>query len=206
MIVTRPLRLTALILCLVALPASTALAGKKRGASAPSISSLNPLTLRVGDTLTIRGHHFLPGRKHNRVAFKRAGGPAIVVKAGEATKTRLKVIVPAALAKQLSLAGGGTRRSRFRVRVRAGRFATGYTPLKRSPLIGPALTATDEVEQLDGTDDGCEEAFAIDLGDDGAVGIDGIEGDEGGFAEDAADAVGPCSPDPGDDDLGDDGE
>jgi hypothetical protein len=186
MIRTCPLRLLALALCIVALPASTALAGKKNGAPPPSVSSLSPLALRVGDTLTIRGHHFLPGKKRNSVAFKRDGSPAVVVKAGEATRTRLKVVVPASLAKYLVAAGGAIRPSRFRVRVGAGRSAKGYTALKRSPLIAPLPAATDGLDPLDGTDDGC---------DTGGV-IEGIEGDDGSLTADAPDTASvtdPCS-------------
>jgi hypothetical protein len=186
MTLSRPFRLLALVLCVAALPASNALAGK-RSAPPPSVSSLSPLALRVGDTLTIRGHRFIPGKKHNSVSFKRDGSPAIVVKAGPATRTRLKVVVPATLAKYFTIAGGGVQPSRFRVRVGAGRSSTGYTPLKRSPLIGlPSSTAVDGLDGLGGTDDGC---------DTGGV-IDGIEGDDGTAAEDAPEAgsdTDPCS-------------
>jgi hypothetical protein len=195
MTLTRPLRLLALVLCVVALPASTALAGKK-SAPPPSVSSLSPLALRVGDTLTIRGHRFLPGTKRNSVSFKRDGRPPVVVKAGAATRTQLKVVVPAKLAKDFTVAGGGVRASRFRVRVGPGGSAKGYTPLKRSPLIGLAPgAAVGGLGELDGANDGCDT--------DGVV--DGIEGDDGTLAVDppAADVTGPCTlvgddPSPGD--------
>lgn len=183
MTLTRPLRLLALVLCVVAVPASTALAGKK-SPPPPSVSSLSPLALRVGDTLTIRGHRFVPGKKSNSVSFKRDGKPPIVVKAGAATRTRLKVVVPATLAKYFTVAGGA---SRFRVRVGTGHSTKGYTSLKHSPLIGLASSAAvGGLGQLDGTDDGC---------DTGGV-IDGVEGDDGTLAVDApavASIADPCS-------------
>jgi hypothetical protein len=201
MILSRPFRLLVLVLCVVALPASSALAGKKSAPPPPSVSSLSPLALRVGDTLTIRGHRFIPGKKHNTVSFKRDGSPAVVVvKAGDATRTKLKVVVPAKLAKYFTVAAGAVRPSRFRVRVGAGRSSKGYTPLKRSPLIGlPPTAAVGVPDQLDETDDGC---------DTGGV-VDSIEGDDGTLADDTPDAASdtdPCAVDGGGDDLGDDGE
>jgi hypothetical protein len=185
MILSRPLRLLALVLCVVALPASSALAGKKSAPPPPSVSSLSPLALRVGDTLTIRGHRFIPGKKHNTVSFKRDGSPAVVVKAGDATRTKLKVVVPAKLAKYFTVAAGAVRPSRFRVRVGAGRSSKGYTPLKRSPLIGlPPTAAVGVPDQLDETDDGT-------LADD---------------RPDGASDTDQCAVDDGDEDLDDDGE
>jgi IPT/TIG domain len=199
MIFSRPFRLLVLVLCVVALPASNALAGKK-GPPAPTVSSLSPLALRVGDTLTIRGHGFVPGKKRNTVSFKRDGGPAVVVKAGAATRTKLKVVVPATLAKYVTVAAGAARPSRFRVRVGAGRASKGYTPLKRSPLIGlPPTGAGGVPDQLDETDDGC---------DSGGV-VDGIEGDDGTLVDDTPDATSDtdqCSVDDGGEDLGNDGQ
>jgi hypothetical protein len=104
MILPRRFRLLVLVLCVVALPASSALAGRKTAAR-PSVSSLSPPALAVGDTLTVRGHNFLPGKKRNSVVFKHAGSPEVTVKAAQATRTRMRVVVPAALAKYLTVAG-----------------------------------------------------------------------------------------------------
>jgi hypothetical protein len=202
MILTRPFRLLVLVLCVLALPASSALAGKKR-APAPSVSSLAPLALHVGDTLTIRGHNFLPGRKRDSVTFKRDGSPAVTVKAAEATRTRMKVVVPAKLARYLAPGGGAAKPSRFRVRVVAGRSSSsGYTALKRSPLIVPAGdAAAAPTDQLDGLDAGCDTSGVI----------EGVEGDDGTIDSDVLDAApvpatDPCSSDGEGDDPGADGE
>jgi IPT/TIG domain-containing protein len=198
MICARPVRLLALALCVLAVPASSALAGKK-GASPPSVSSLTPLTLRVGDTLTIRGRNFVPGKKRDKVTFKSEGSPAVSVKAAEATRTRMKVVVPAALAKYVTAAGGTARPSRFRIRVVAGRSAArGYTALKRSPLIVPANVPAAGLDQLGALDDSCGT-------DTGGV-IDSIEGD-GDSASDVSDPAAETDPCPVagmQDDLGDD--
>jgi hypothetical protein len=199
MIFMRPTRPLAVALCFVALPASTAVAGK-RGAAPPSVSSLAPLTLRVGDTLTIRGRNFVPGKNRNKVAFKRDGSPAVSVKAAEATRTQMKVVVPAALAKYLTVAGGAAQPSRFRVRVVAGHSAAkGYTALKRSPLIAPASGAAAGLDEPGGPDDGC--------GTDTSGVIDGVEGDVGGASDvvNAATETDPCLVGGQQDDPGDGG-
>jgi IPT/TIG domain len=196
MTLMRSFGLLALVLCVGALPASSALAGKK--SSRPSVSSLAPLTVAVGDTLTIRGRNFIPGKKRNSVSFKRDGSPAVTVKAAQATRTRMKVVVPARLAKYLTVSGGVARPSRFRVRVVAGGASSkGYTAPKRSPVIIPAPAAAAGPDELVEPDDGC---------DTGGV-VEGVEGDVGAIAGDLLDALADtCSLDAGDDTPVDDGE
>jgi len=127
------------LVCVATLPASSAIgATKKKSPARPTITSVAPLKLGVGDMLTIRGKSFLVGKKRNTVAFKRDGGPAVFVKADEATSTRLKVVVPATLTRQLKQVGGKTQSTRFRIRILARRFAKSYTAIKLSPMIGPA--------------------------------------------------------------------
>lgn len=198
MFCVRGVRLLALALCVLAVPAATALAGKKKP-SRPSVTSLTPLALRVGDTLTIRGRNFIPGKRRVKVTFKRDGGPAVSVPAAESTRTRLKVVVPAALAKYVATAGGAVRPVRFRVRVVAGRTASkGYTALKRSPVIVPATVPPAALDELDPPADSCEV--------DTDTVVDGVEGDAGAVS----DASGltaetdPCSPDALPWDLADD--
>jgi hypothetical protein len=195
MIFMRPIPLLALVLCVLAVPVSSALGGKK-GAALPSVSSLAPQTLRVGDTLTIRGRNFVPGKKRDKVTFKRDGSPAVSVKAAEATRTRLKVVVPAALAKYVTVAGGAARPSRFRVRIVAGSAASkGYTALKSSPVIVPANVPEAALDELGALDDSCGT-------DTGGV-IDGIEGDAGTASDviDPTAGADPCAVDGLQDDL-----
>jgi hypothetical protein len=119
----------------------------RRSAARPAISSIGPSSVAVGDTLTIRGHGFLAGKRRNTVSFKRPGSPAVTAKAAEATATRIRVVVPAALARYLS----DTNATRFRVRVRARRFSKASAALHRSVLVSPA-------DSLPATGDTCEPA------------------------------------------------
>ena len=197
MILPRRFRLLVFVLCVAALPASNALAGKK-AASRPSVSSLAPPALRVGDTLTVRGRNFLPGKRRNSVVFKRDGSPEVTVKAARATRTRMTVVVPAALAKYLTV-GGVAKPARFRVRVVAGRTTSkAFTALKRSPVIVPSQgAAPDDPAALDEPQDGCDTGGIIEdiTGDDDTLGS-GVQ---------PADPD-PCSADSGGDVAGDDGE
>jgi hypothetical protein len=196
MILPRRFRLLVLVLCVAALPASSALAGRKTAAR-PSVSSLSPPALAIGDTLTVRGHDFLPGRKRNSVVFKHAGSPEVTVKAAQATRTRMRVVVPAALAKYLTVAGGVAKPARFRVRVVAGRSTSkGFTTLKRSPVIVPPQAGAGEAQEPDTLEDGCDAGGVVEdvTGDPDTVASDILPIEED-----------PCYGDGGDDDLGDDG-
>jgi hypothetical protein len=189
--------LTALLVPAVAGTASADAAKRKK--RSPAITKVTPTTANVGDTLTIRGRNFLPGKKRNKVTFKQGGSPAVTVKAATATRTRMKVVVPPALAKYLPVAGGAARPSRFRVRVVAGRSAAkGYTALKRSPVIVPAKTPAAALDELGEPEDSCE----LDTG--GVVeGVDGSDGELSSELLDALAGVDLCSPDGEEDDLGD---
>jgi hypothetical protein len=151
MVILRPIRLAVLaVLCLAVLPASSALAAK-HAAARPQITSVGPATVAVGDTLTIRGRNFLAGAKRNTVTFKRAGRAPVSVKAGAATPTQIKVVIPDALAPYLS----ATQPTRFGIRVRARRTGKEFTAPKRSVLVAP-------LTELDGSPADCAAPDVVD--------------------------------------------
>jgi hypothetical protein len=105
----------------------------------PTIKSVKPLRLAIGDTLTIVGRHFLPGKGRNTVVFFRDGAPAVFLRAGTATKTRMKVTLTSKLGRWLTVRNNGDRApTRFRLRVLARRFGARFTPRRLSPLVLPA--------------------------------------------------------------------
>lgn len=123
----------------VALPAAAANAATARTKPVPTVSSVAPLHLTIGDQLTIKGRHFRAGKNKNTVVFKRDGQRAVFVRASKATATTLSVTVPAKLAQYLSRRKGGTARpTRFRLRVLAARFGRAFTSTKLSPVISEA--------------------------------------------------------------------
>jgi hypothetical protein len=127
------------------LPALHAAAVDRHAPSAstplPVITAVRPLRLAIGDTLTITGRNFLPGRGRNTVVFFRDGAPAIFLSAGRATKTRMTVTLTSKLGRWLVARNTGDRApTRFRLRVLARRFGAHFTPHKLSPLVLPAAT------------------------------------------------------------------
>ena len=113
-------------------------------ATAPKVTSVAPLKLKIGERLTIRGSGFLPGKNRTTVVFKATGTRAVFAKAESATKTKLVVKVPGKLLSFLKVnSGGATVATRFQIRVLGRRFSPSYTPAGKSPVIAAATTAAD---------------------------------------------------------------
>jgi hypothetical protein len=114
---------------------------KKAAASVPLpvIKSVTPLRLAIGDTLTIVGRNFLPGKNRNTVVFFRDGAPAVFLRAGTSTKRRIKVTLTSKLGRYLIPRNTGeSAPTRFALRVLSRRFGARFTPRKLSPLVLPA--------------------------------------------------------------------
>ncbi len=110
-------------------------------AALPLIKRVKPRKLAIGGTLTVVGRNFLPGRRRNTVVFFRKGAPAIFLRAGRSTKTRMKVKLTSKLGRYLVARNTGERApTRFRLRVLARRFGARFTPRKLSPVVLPAKT------------------------------------------------------------------
>ena len=109
------------------LPTLHAAAAKKAPKPAPAplpvVKSVTPLRLSIGETLTIVGRNFVPGKGHNTVVFFRDGAPAVFLRAGTATKTHIKVTLTSKLGRWLIPRNtGDSAPTRFRLRVLARRF------------------------------------------------------------------------------------
>ena len=102
-------------------------ASAKKAKRYPVITSVRPMEANIGDTITIRGRYFKPGRGKNSVVFKRDGGRAVFVKADVGTKKLLKVKLPAKLTSSLSVVNGAPTTTRFRLRVLARRLGKSFT-------------------------------------------------------------------------------
>lgn len=132
---TRRLLFTLTLAATALVPVAAADAAKP--APYPTVSKVEPLNLGIGDTLKITGKNFAAGKNRNTVVFKRDGKKAIFVKAANATKTTLSVVVPEKLRTSLGTKNGTVVPTRFRLRILSKRFAKGYTALKSSPTIAP---------------------------------------------------------------------
>ena len=146
-------------LCLLALAVAllgitaTADAKKKHHASksgTPTIKSVSPMSIKVGEKLTITGKNFKPGTGKTRVFVLRVGGGgATWALADSATKSKLTVTVPDKL-NTLLRAGQPTR---FHIRLLAGRFSK-ISGDSLSPVVagGPGAGAAGGVTLCNASD------------------------------------------------------
>src|SRR3954468_13161483 len=122
-----------LVTCASALAATTS--------PAPTVSSVSPMNITVGEKLTVTGKNFIPGKGKTRVLFVRKGGGAAFARAESATKTKLVVTLPAQLDKVLA-----GKASRIQIRVLGKKFGK-LSAAGKSPIVTPASTGViDPVE------------------------------------------------------------
>jgi hypothetical protein len=126
--------LVALTALLVPAVAGTTANAKTR---APVVTRITPKNVFVGQTLTIRGHHFRRGLNKNTVAFKRKGAKAVFVKAEKGTTKMLRVTLPKRLEGALLVKNGTPTPTRLQVRVLAAKFGKRFTSHAKSPVVGP---------------------------------------------------------------------
>jgi hypothetical protein len=120
--------------------AGAAPASSSAKASTPIISRVMPMRIRVGALLTIRGRHFKASRSKNTVIFRSPDGRSAFAKPRRASRTKLVVRVPAAVARLVAKSSGSPRPTRFKLRVLAGKFSR-FTSRRLSPVIVPAGSA-----------------------------------------------------------------
>lgn len=124
-------------ICLLALSAVTLVAAAPASAAKgpkPTIKSVTPMRVSVGETLTIKGARFKPTKAANTVVFRAPNGRSAFAKPRRASTTRLVVVVPAAVSRLLVSDSGKQKAVRFKLRVLAGRFSA-FTPRRLSPVI-----------------------------------------------------------------------
>ena len=128
------LRRVAFTAALAALLVPAGQAEAKKVPKKPVVTKVSPMQANIGDTITIYGRNFIKGKAKNTVAFRRDGAKTVFVKGDVATLKQIRVTLPETLAPFLK-DGDFTQ---FRIRVLARRFGKSFTPVSRSPRIGPA--------------------------------------------------------------------
>ena len=125
-----------LITSLLAVSAVLAVAPAASSAASPepTITRVTPMRVSVGNLLTIRGKNFKAKRSRNTVIFRGAEGRTAFAKPRRATRTKLVVRVPAAVARLLRVVASRQRPTRLKLRVLAGKFSK-YTPRRLSPVV-----------------------------------------------------------------------
>jgi hypothetical protein len=101
------------------------------------VSKVAPLQVAIGETLTISGKGFLPGKLKNTVVFQRDNAKPVFVRADDATKTDIRLVVPNKLAPFLTQKGGAVAATRFRLRVLSRRLGRSFTKAALSPTVTP---------------------------------------------------------------------
>jgi hypothetical protein len=138
----------ALAVALLAAPAAAHAAPvvKKKATSAkakvvyPTVSSISPRKITIGQKLTVKGAHFRPGKGKSSLAFYKAGKPVVFVAADSATTTKLVVTIPDKVANLLSSSSGKQVRTLLRLRVVGAKMGRTWTQNSRSPLVAPLPT------------------------------------------------------------------
>jgi hypothetical protein len=173
----RLFRTLSLSACLLALLAPAAAAASK----VPTITSVSPKKVSVGEKLVLRGKNFLPGKGKSRVYFLRGKGKLAWAPADTATKTRLVVTVPASIIEHLTRSGDGFAYTRFQLRVLGKKFGKA-TAMRKSPLISAAALpdtggggTPGPTNAPDGDCDGDGNKNSVEVDDDNDIVIDTTE-------------------------------
>jgi hypothetical protein len=103
----------------------------------PTISSISPRKLMIGEKLTIKGAHFRPGKGKSSVAFYAAGKAVVFVQADTATTTKLVVTIPTKVGNLLKESNGTAVRTMLRLRVVGAKMGKTWTKNSRSPQVSP---------------------------------------------------------------------
>ena len=128
------------IICLLALSATAlvvsvpAAPAAKKKASTPSITRVMPMRISVGARLTILGKNFKTERKANTVIFRAPNGRSAFAKPRRASRTKLVVVVPSAVARLLGGSVNNPKPTRLKLRVLAGKFSA-FTTRRLSPVV-----------------------------------------------------------------------
>jgi hypothetical protein len=139
----RSLRSLSLVLAVASLLApAVANAASKKKPVYPTISSISPRKLMIGEKLTIKGAHLSAGKTKSSVAFYRAGKPVVFVKADSATSSKIVVTVSTKVAALLAQRENLSVPTQLRLRVVATKMSKSWTKNSRSPVVSPLPGAT----------------------------------------------------------------
>jgi hypothetical protein len=145
------------LLALLAIPvfflaAIPAVAKKAKASSAPVVTSIKPMKLKIGEKLTIHGKNFITGRHKDTIVFMGAGKRVVWVKADTASKNTLTVKLPTKLAVLLADKTGKQQPTRLLIRVIGRKSGRAFTKRAKSPVVSPnaVLPGTPQAEACPG--------------------------------------------------------
>jgi hypothetical protein len=170
-----------LLACAFLGTAADASAGPK--VAMPTVKSITPMQAQINEKLTISGANLKVSGRKTKVYFMREGSGVAIALPDKVTKTRIVVTIPESLIPLLRGTAEARVKTRFQVRVLAGKFGP-VTTLKKSPVIlpldakpgdTPAPTTTDPGTPPDGDCDGDGTKNSVDPDDDNDALADTIE-------------------------------
>lgn len=103
----------------------------------PTVTSISPRKIQIGQKLTVKGTGFKPGKGKSSVAFYKSGSPVIFVKADSATATKLVVTVTPKVASLLVVKDQVPVATLLRLRVIGAKMSRTWTKNSRSPIVSP---------------------------------------------------------------------
>ncbi|MFN7135240.1 MAG: hypothetical protein ACK4N5_24410, partial [Myxococcales bacterium] len=121
-------------------PAFAKKAKKKKKSNTPTVTTVAPAKVSIGDTLIITGKNFTEGVGKNTVIFRpSAGGKNVFAPTVSATSKKIVLKVPTRIADQFEKQNGVSVATRFQLRVVSTRASTSFTSVGKSPLILPGV-------------------------------------------------------------------
>ncbi|SEH14136.1 IPT/TIG domain-containing protein [Thermoleophilum album] len=127
------------LLRLALIPASLlAIAAPAQAARKPVVTSVSPMRVTVGGTITIKGRNFSARASRNTVILRGSGGKTAFLKPRSASSRKLVVVVPRRVAELLAVANGQPRATRMSLRIAVSRSFSKWTPRRLSPVVAPA--------------------------------------------------------------------
>lgn len=131
----RLLRSLSFVLVAAGLLAPTAAQAASTTTVYPTVSSIKPRKITIGQKLTVKGAHFRAGKGKSSVVFYRKGEPVVFVKADVATSTTLVVTIPGKVADLLVKRDDDFLATQLRLRVVGARMGKTWTKNSRSPIV-----------------------------------------------------------------------
>jgi IPT/TIG domain len=137
----RLLRSLSLVLVAAGLLAPTAAQAASKTPVFPTVSSITPRKITIGQKLIVKGAHFRAGKGKTSVVFYRKGEPVVFVKADSATSTSLVVTLPSKVTSLLVKHEDDLVATQLRLRVVGARMGKSWTKNSRSPIVSPVKKA-----------------------------------------------------------------
>lgn len=103
----------------------------------PVVKSVSPLSVSVGEVMTVKGRRFIPGHGENVVVLISKDRRVRYVRSENSTKRRITITIPAKVERLLDVVNGERAATRFRVKVITRRMGRPSRRAVAKPTIGP---------------------------------------------------------------------